>query len=110
MRDEWAILRANGVPVITVHVLDVEKVPVAALDFIEDGEPFFARHAIDLEIAGGNGLLFVRTADFVTLEIAIHPGKDKFAVLQEGVTARAFGNSAGFALFEFERVQGGLHA
>src|SRR5579859_272757 len=50
-----AVLRQQRVPVVAVHVFDVEEVAVTAADFVVHFDPLFVGHAINHEVGGGNG-------------------------------------------------------
>ena len=90
--EERRVLLAQRLPVVAVHVLDVEPVAVAAPDLVEDLVPLLDRDAVDHEPGGGDGLLRARAGRRRVEHDrpAAARGEDLGAVRGEVVAARAF--------------------
>ena len=99
---------AQRLPVVAVHVLDVEEVAEPPPDLVEDLRPFLGRHAVDHQPAGGHrgGVAAARRVDVPATPCAHqHP----FAVPRHGVAADAVGDGRRLAVLERETLQRRLH-
>ena len=44
--NERAVLVAQGIPIVAVHILDVEEIAITAHDFVEDFHPLLLRNTV----------------------------------------------------------------
>ena len=78
-----AILVAQRVPIIAVHILDVEEIAVTSHNFVEDFDPLLLWNAVHHEAVGGNILRagFAFGLEVVKFESAPVAHQDFLAVL-----------------------------
>src|SRR5438477_5446318 len=96
------VLLAQSVPVITVHIFGIEKIAVAAPNFIEYFRPFLLGHAIDQKIGGGNdfGACFAFGLVIKEFIVAFEADHDFLAVIRNVVGANIFRQGRFLAVFQ----------
>ena len=82
LRDQRQVFFAQLRPIVAMHVRDVEVVPIAAPDFVENLPPFLGGNAQGLEAGQGNGAgVLWLAADLEELELLrVEFGEDVPAV------------------------------
>ena len=89
MLKQWLVSISQRFPVVSMHILDVEKVAKTAPDFIEYLFPFLLgidRHA---QLRGGNILALVM-AQFVNLEVASLTNENRLIVRGQVIARDTF--------------------
>ena len=108
-RDKRGILFAESIPIVTVHILGVTEIAIAAPDFIEDFCPLLLRNAVHKKVGGGDGFRtgFAFGLGIVEFEVVFGAREDFLAVVRDGEGTEAFAEGGFFAVLEGEKDQGG---
>ena len=101
------VLAPERLPIVAVHVLHVEEVPVAPPHFVKDLLPFLHRHPLHLQVRRGHGLLPLRAVrrGVEQLELALRADKQFRAVVGDGVALVAVLEHRFLAILQRENHQ-----